>query len=197
MYGTKVILHLPCSGVIYGRYLISNGDYIEGLYVVINDMECGIVVSWYEEGINTEMQVRSNEALLIIIKLMRLRSRKVRPDGHALRIMRVLNLSGKLLYSDANHEVQIFGVEKGFVPQSQGNCAYDFVIKQWRLILNKCGFMTEVLTNTDSIVLLISGTDSIIITRHYPSLNKWYELGEVSGFNNYLVIFKGLDSSAL
>ncbi|WP_054854840.1 hypothetical protein [Vulcanisaeta sp. JCM 16161] len=106
--------------------------------------------------------------------------------------MRILNLSGKFLYSSANHEIQVFGIGKALTLQSLSlsTCVNDFSIKQWRLTFNKCGFVTEVVNDRDTITLLIIGVNSIVISRYFPSLNKWYELGKVSGFNNYLVILK-------
>ncbi|WP_054854841.1 hypothetical protein [Vulcanisaeta sp. JCM 16161] len=79
LYGTKVILHLPCSGAVYGRYLIQNGDYVEGLYLVIIDTECDIGVSWHEEGLSTKIHVKPSESLIVIVRLMRLRPVKLSP----------------------------------------------------------------------------------------------------------------------
>ena len=191
LYGTKVTLHLPCSGAIYGRYLVRINDNMKGLYVVITDAECDVDISWREEGLGTRISMKPNEALVVIIRLMRLRARKIRPNSYALRIMRVLNLSGKLLYSDANQEIQVFGIRVGAIPQFQGTCVSEFNVGQWKFILSKCGFVTEVLNDGSTIALLISNTGSIAINRYFPSLNKWYELRKVSGFDNYLIVLKG------
>lgn len=88
LYGTRVTLHLPCSGAIYGRYLVNIGDDVRGLYVVITDAGCDIGILWREEGLDTRMLVRSNEALIVIVRLMRLGARKIKPSGYALRVMR-------------------------------------------------------------------------------------------------------------
>ena len=191
LYGTRITLHLPCSGAIYGRYLVSIDDEIRGLYVVITDMACDIDISWHEEGLSTRMSMRPNEALIIIVRLMRLRVRKIRPSSYALRVMRVLNLSGKLLYSDANQEIQIFGIRAGIIPQSQGTCVNELNVEQWRFTFNKCGFVTEVLNDGNIVALFINDAGSIIINRYFPSLNKWYELRRVSGFDKYLIVLKG------
>ena len=191
LYGTRVTLHLPCSGAIYGRYLMSTDEEMRGLYVVTTDIACNIDISWHEEGLSTRMSMSPNEALIMIVRLMRLRARKIRPSSYALRVMRVLNLSGKLLYSDANQEIQIFGIRTGIIPQPQGTCVNEFNIGQWRFAFGKCSFVTEVLNDGNIIALLINDTDSIIINRYFPSLNRWYEFRRVSGFDKYLIVLKG------
>ena len=190
-YGTKILLHLPCSGAIYGRYLVQDGDYVSGLYAVITDGDCRVGVSWREEGIDTEIHVRHGEALLIMVRLMRLGVRRTRPDNQALRIMRVLEFSGKLLYADANHEVQVFGIVRGHIPQSQGECVNEFSAGLWKFVFGRCGYVVEALNDGYIKALLIWGVDSITINRYYPLLNKWYELGRASGFNYYLIVLKG------
>ena len=189
LYGTRVTLHLPCNGAIYGRYLVNIGDDVRGLYVVITDVGCDIDISWREEGLGTRMPVRPNEALIVIVRLMRLRARRIRPSSYALRVMRVLNLSGRLLYSDANGEVQVFGIRAGLIPQPQGNCVNEFHVGQWRFMFGKCAFVVKVI-NDNVIALLISNVDSMVINRYFPSLNKWYEFRRVSGFDKYLIVLK-------
>ncbi|WP_054842609.1 hypothetical protein [Vulcanisaeta distributa] len=192
LYGTKVILHLPCNGgAIHGRYLVRGDDYVKGLYLVITNMECDVDISWNEEGLNTRMHVRSDEALIVIVRLMMFKYHKAKPNSHALRIMRTLNLSGKFLYSDANREIQVFGIQKIPTLQTQSTCVTEFSIKQWKLVFGKCGFVTEVFNDGNTTALLIIDVNSMVISRYFPSLNKWYELNRVSGFNNYLVVLDG------
>ncbi len=105
--------------------------------------------------------------------------------------MRTLNLSGKLLYSDANHEIQVFGIERMLISQFRDNCVNELSIKQWRLVFDRCGFVTEVFNDGSTVALLINDVNSIVINRYFPSLNKWYELGKVLGFSKYLVVLKG------
>ncbi len=50
--------------------------------------------------------------------------------------------------------------------------------------------MIEVLNEGGVTVLLIGGVNSIVINRRFPSLDRWYELGRVWGFENYLIVLK-------
>jgi hypothetical protein len=190
LYGTRVILHLPCNGIIYGRYLTHINNELKGLFVVITENNCDISISWYEEGIDVKTHVKSNEALIIIVRLMRIKPHRIKPSSYALRIMRALGLSGRLLYSDTNNEIQVFGIEGGLIPSFQGNCMSEFIIKQWKLIFDECGFIVKVISDNDNI-LLIGGVNTMVIKQYYPSLDKWYELSRVTGFRNYLVVLEG------
>nr|KJR72539.1 MAG: hypothetical protein TU36_01475 [Vulcanisaeta sp. AZ3] len=122
LYGTRIILHIPCDGTIYGRHLIQLDYALWGVYVVTTVRDCKISIDWNEQGISTGIDLRDYEALLIIVRLMGLSRRRIRPSSDVLRIMRILGIWGKLLYSDLGREIQVFGIVKGPTYSSQGDC---------------------------------------------------------------------------
>ncbi|MCG2894735.1 MAG: hypothetical protein L7H05_00705 [Vulcanisaeta sp.] len=190
LYGTKVMIHVPCGGRIYGRYLSQIGEDLFGTYLLMTNGKCRVRVTWEEQGIDAHFDLRPNEALLIMVRLMRFRRRRAKPSSEALRIMRVLGVEGELLYSDVNGEVQIFGVTRGFEKPTPGGCVNEVVLNNWKFTFNACSQVVSFPANNAN-VLMIYGADTIAVSRYYPALGVWYELGRVNGPGRYIIVLKG------
>ena len=189
LYGTRIIINVPCNGEIYGRYLTQRLNDLLGIYALITNGECRVNVDWEGQGIGVNFDLRANEALLIMVRLMRLGGRRVRPSNDALRIMRTMGLEGRLLYSDVNHEIQIFDVTKGLGSTISGECLNEVTVNDWRLLFETCSQVMSISINGTKL-LIIYGTSTMIVSRYYSSLGVWCELRRVSGSGKYLVILK-------
>ncbi|MGC9153370.1 MAG: hypothetical protein ACP5GY_06510 [Vulcanisaeta sp.] len=190
LYGTRINLYLPCDGIIYGRQLVQINDELRGLYAVIVNSDCEISIDWKEQGISVNLQLRADEALVILVRLMRFSRRKIHPDTYATRLMRKLGIEGKLVYSDLNGEIQIFRIKKGIENLGLSNCVNEVMVKVWRLRFDPCAQISQMM-NDGTNLLIIGGTNTLSIERYYPALNTWYELRKINGPGNYLVILKG------
>ncbi|BDR92968.1 hypothetical protein [Vulcanisaeta souniana] len=188
LYGTKIILYMPCTGTIYGRYLVQINNELRGLYVLTADEDCEVITQWNDQGINLKLRLVGSESLIIIVRLMRIGKRRIKPSNYALRIMKALGLSGRLLYADANHEIQIFRIDNWLGAWITGPCVSEVSMGPWSLVFDKCGIAINVMDTNGTQALLINGINTIVIKRHYPSLGKWYELNKVIGPGNYLVV---------
>ena len=168
--------------------MVQVNDELRGLYVLTTDENCEVTINWDEQGINWEPYLGVLESLIIIVRLMRINKRRIKPSNYALRIIKTLGFSGRLLYADANHEIQIFNIEGGLSTWVASSCVNEVSVGVWRLIFDKCGFVINVMNTDDAHAFLINGVNTIIVRRYYSSLGKWYELNKVIGSGDYLVV---------
>lgn len=172
--GTKVELVSTCNMRISNRYLVNMYDGIYGMYIASPLGDCEIGLSWELHGVNARFKVSSNEAIIVLVRLMKNRT-KGSPGIGIPRIIKSLGFKGRVLIHDDDLAIYLLGDSWNDYNTYWG-CVDELILGNWGLVFNPCMYVSNPLGFPQVSFIIKGRGGEVRIRRYYPSLGRWYDV---------------------